>query len=60
MPDYATPGVSNALLGYAIAAIVGTALVAGVTWGVGALLARRRGGAADPTSSSSPPTAPAG
>lgn len=60
LPDYATPGVSNTLLGYVIAAIVGTALVVGVTWGVGALLARRRGGAADPTSSSSPPTAPAG
>ena len=43
MPDYATPGVSNTLLGYLIAAIVGAALVAGVTWGVGALLARRRG-----------------
>jgi cobalt/nickel transport system permease protein len=60
LPDYATPGVSNTLLGYVIAAIVGTALVVGVTWGVGALLARRRGGAADPTSSSTPPTAPAG
>jgi len=44
MPDYATPGVSNAMLGYLIAAVVGTLLVVGVTWGVGALLARRRGG----------------
>ena len=60
MPDYATPGVSNSLLGYLIAAIVGTALVVGVTWGVGALLARRHGDAADPASSSTPPAAPAG
>ena len=44
MPDYATPGVSNAMLGYLIAAVVGTALVVGITWGVGALLARRREG----------------
>ena len=60
MPAYATPGVSNSLLGYVIAAIVGTALVVGVTWGVGALLARRRGDAADPAASSTPPAAPAG
>lgn len=59
MPDYATPGVSNALLGYLIAAVVGTVLVVGVTWGVGGLLSRRRrdpdGAPAQP-----PPTAPAG
>ena len=60
MPEYATPGVSNALLGYLIAAIVGTALVVGVTWGVGALLARRRSDDADSASSSTPPAAPAG
>jgi cobalt/nickel transport system permease protein len=58
MPDYATPGVSNTLLGYLIAAVVGTALVVGATWGIGALLARRRGDEADrPTP---PPAAPAG
>jgi len=61
MPDYATPGVSNALLGYLIAAVVGTALTVGVAWGVGALLARRRGdeaGSAGPPPPDSP-TAPA-
>jgi cobalt/nickel transport system permease protein len=58
MPDYATPGISNTLLGYLIAAAVGVALVVGVTWGVGALLARRRGDEdREPTS---PPVAPAG
>jgi cobalt/nickel transport system permease protein len=60
MPDYATPGVSNTLLGYLIAAVVGTVLVVGLTWGVGALLARRRGDDADPGSASAPPAAPAG
>jgi len=46
MPDYATPGVSNTLLGYLIAALVGTVLTVGVAWGVGALLARHDGGRA--------------
>ena len=61
MPDYATPGVSNSLLGYLIAAVVGTALVVGVTWGVGALLARR--GTADAqlaSPTSAPPASSAG
>jgi cobalt/nickel transport system permease protein len=61
MPDYATPGVSNTLLGYLVAAAVGVVLVAAVAWGVGSLLARRRGGpvpAADPPSP--PPTSSAG
>jgi cobalt/nickel transport system permease protein len=60
MPDYATPGVSNAMLGYLIAAVTGTVIVVGVTWGVGALLARRRGPDADAASASSPPTVPIG
>ncbi len=59
MPDYATPGISNTLLGYLIAAIVGTALVVGVTWGVGAFLARRKDETDSPTAST-PPTVPAG
>jgi len=58
MPDYATPGISNTLLGYLIAAVVGTALVVGVTWGVGTLLARRRGD--DTQQQASPPAAPVG
>lgn len=41
MPGYATPGISNALLGYLITAVVGTALTVGVAFAVGALLARR-------------------
>jgi cobalt/nickel transport system permease protein len=57
MPDYATPGIGNTLLGYLIAAVVGVALTVGVTWGIGALLARRRGDEARPQAS--PPTAPA-
>lgn len=57
MPDYATPGVSNGLLGYLIAAVVGAALVVGVTWGVGALLARRRGSGRRSGSPGAPPTA---
>ncbi|HEY5386781.1 MAG TPA: cobalt transporter CbiM [Thermoleophilia bacterium] len=40
MPGYATPGISNALLGYVIAAVVGTALAVGVAFAVGALLAK--------------------
>jgi len=60
MPDYATPGVSNTLLGYLIAAIIGTALVVGVTWGVGTLLAHRRGDEPDPGSPTTPPTVSAG
>ncbi len=43
LPDYATPGISNALLGYLIAAVVGSLIVVGLTGGVGALLARRHG-----------------
>ena len=41
MPGYATPGVSNALLGYLVAAIVGTTLTVGIAFTVGALLTRR-------------------
>ena len=58
MPDYATPGVSDTLLGYLIAAGVGTVVVVGATWLVGAVLARRRGGDA-PEASASPPTSAA-
>jgi cobalt/nickel transport system permease protein len=55
MPDYTTPGVSNTMLGYLIAAVVGAGLCVGVAWGVGALLARRRGRAgADPAAAVPP------
>ena len=49
MPDYATPGVGNPLLGYLLAAVVGAALVVGVAWGVGGCSSRDRDGA--PTTS---------
>jgi len=52
MPGYATPGISNALLGYLIAAVVGTALTVGVAFAVGALLAKR--------GEAPPPQAPSG
>jgi cobalt/nickel transport system permease protein len=52
MPGYATPGISNALLGYLIAALVGTALTVGVAFAIGALLAR--------SSEAPPPGAPPG
>jgi len=51
MPDYATPGISNALLGYLVAALVGTALTVGAALAVGAFLARRGG----PADAGSPP-----
>jgi cobalt/nickel transport system permease protein len=41
MPGYLTPGVSNALLGYLIAAVIGVALCAGIAWGLAVLLGRR-------------------
>jgi len=49
MPDYVTPGMSNALLGYLIAGVIGVALCVAVAWGLGAVLARRHGAAADPS-----------
>ena len=49
MPDYTTPGVSNTLLGYFIAAVVGVALCVALALGAGVLLARRRGAGIDPT-----------
>jgi cobalt/nickel transport system permease protein len=59
MPDYATPGMSNTLLGYLIAGVVGVLLCAGVAWGLAALLGRQRHSTADPPSKTSalPPAA---
>jgi cobalt/nickel transport system permease protein len=42
MPNYATPGVGSALIGYLIAALVGVLIVVGLAWVVGVVLARRR------------------
>ena len=41
MPGYAPTFIKNPLLGYLFAAIVGSALVIGVTWGLARLLAKR-------------------
>lgn len=41
MPDYMTPGISNGLLGYLLAGLIGVLLCIGVAWGLGVLLARR-------------------
>lgn len=51
IPDYAPAFIKNPYIGYLLAAIVGSALVIGVTWGIAALLSRGKG--------SEPPTAPA-
>ena len=43
MPDYMTPGVSNTLLGYLIAGVVGVALCVAVAWVLGTVLTHRHG-----------------
>ena len=48
LPDYMTPGVGNALLGYLFAAVIGVLLCAGIAWGLAAGLARRRKSATEP------------
>ena len=40
MPNYAPQFIRNPLLGYLVAAVVGSALVVGVTWGLARLLSR--------------------
>lgn len=45
VPDYAPAFVRDPLLGYLLAAVAGSALAIGVTWGVGALLSRGKGAA---------------
>jgi cobalt/nickel transport system permease protein len=59
MPDYMTPGMSNTLLGYLIAGVVGVLLCTGLAWGLAALLARPRKAGAEPAGgpSSLPPAA---
>ena len=39
MPDYAPTFIKNPFLGYIVAAVVGCALIVGITWGLGKLLA---------------------
>jgi hypothetical protein len=55
MPDYAPAFIHDPLVGYLVAAIVGSALVIGIAWIVGKLLATRSGDPAPPT----PPSASA-
>ena len=50
MPDYAPAFIRNPMVGYLLAAVVGSALVVGITWLLGKLLARKE---SDPK-----PTAP--
>ena len=44
MPAYAPPFIANPLVGYLVAAVLGSALVIGVAWAVGKLLSRKDGG----------------
>jgi cobalt/nickel transport system permease protein len=53
IPDYAPPFIQDPLLGYLLAAIIGAALVVGLTWSVGWLLARGK-------KDGPPPSAPTG
>jgi cobalt/nickel transport system permease protein len=46
MPDYAPSFIANPLVGYLVAAVVGSGLVIGVTWIVAKLLARKDDGSA--------------
>jgi cobalt/nickel transport system permease protein len=41
IPDYAPEFIQNPLLGYLFAAVVGSGLAIGVTWGIAKLLARK-------------------
>jgi cobalt/nickel transport system permease protein len=54
IPGYAPAFIKNPMLGYLFAAVVGAALVVGVTWGIGKLLSRDDRTAAPPTSSAPP------
>jgi cobalt/nickel transport system permease protein len=42
MPGYVTPGVNDALLGYLVAAVIGTLATVGIALAIGAVLARPR------------------
>ena len=53
MPDYAPAFIKNPYLGYIVAALVGCALIAAVTWAVGKLLA----GGSDDSTPTGPPAA---
>jgi hypothetical protein len=54
MPDYAPAFIRDPLVGYLVAAVVGSALVIGIAWVVGRLLARRNGDPAAPIPPSDP------
>ena len=43
IPDYAPAFIQNPLLGYLLAAVIGSALVIGITWGIAKLLSRGNG-----------------
>jgi len=46
LPDYMTPGVDDALLGYFLAAVAGVLVTVAIALAIGAVLARPRGGRA--------------
>jgi len=43
IPDYVPPFIANPLVGYVVAALLGSALVIGVTWLIARLLSRKAG-----------------
>jgi cobalt/nickel transport system permease protein len=51
MPGYAPTFIKNPYVGYIVAAIVGSAIIAGVTWLVGSLLSKREQGGEPPAAS---------
>ena len=53
IPGYAPTFIRDPLLGYLVAAIVGAALVVGVTWLLGWLLARGKKGTQPPSAPTS-------
>ena len=53
IPDYAPAFIRNPFVGYLVAAVIGSALAIGITWGIARLLARK----GDDSTSTSPPTA---
>jgi len=57
IPDYAPAFIQNPLVGYFVAAVIGSALAIGLTWGIGKLLANRDSTGGDHTSAAPPSAA---
>jgi cobalt/nickel transport system permease protein len=54
VPDYAPPFIANPLVGYLVAAVLGSALVIGATWLLAKLLSRKAGDAPSGPASPAP------